>query len=547
MAWVANRDFETEASVASEDDVAVQIVIVDDRVTNRNILAKLSSSLEPNAKVHTFADATLALAWMENRDVDLVITDYKMPLLNGAEFTHHCLTKLPGFDAPIIVVTAYEDKDFRYHALEAGATDFLLSPIDHREFRTRVRNLLSMRRQKQIIKGRAVSLKQALDSAQREHAERIRVSEEKLRLVIDSTPNFIYTTDADGQVTLANKALADAFGVSVKAVVGKPLGTHASDPAFAEKSLAEDNHALELQKALPVAEQSITTSAGEHIHLQMVKMPIMVSADARWEVLTVATDITKRKRAELELLRAKDTAEMSNRSKTEFLANMSHELRTPLNAMIGFADLMVGQVFGPLGAPRYHEYAKDIKDSAEYLLQIINDILEVSEIEAGKLRLHERTIDVGKAIDEAIRLVQHRARESSVAIQINVQPDLPGLKADESKLKQVLVNLLTNGVKYTPASGHIDVTADTADDGGIRVAIVDTGIGMTDEEVTIALTRFGRIESSMVRKHAGTGLGLPLSADLIKAHGGVLEIKSAVGEGTAIHIRFPSERSVRPA
>ncbi|MGP1395283.1 MAG: hybrid sensor histidine kinase/response regulator [Inquilinaceae bacterium] len=546
MAWVANRDFETEASVASEDDIAVQIVIVDDRVTNRNILAKLSSSLEPNAKVHTFADATLALAWMENRDVDLVITDYKMPLLNGAEFTHHCLTKLPGFDAPIIVVTAYEDKDFRYHALEAGATDFLLSPIDHREFRTRVRNLLSMRRQKQIIKGRAVSLKQALDSAQREHAERIRVSEEKLRLVIDSTPNFIYTTDADGRVTLANKALADAFGVSVKAVVGNPLGTHASDPAFAEKSLAEDNRALELQKALPVAEQAMTTAADEHIHLQMVKMPIMVSADARWEVLTVATDITKRKRAELELLRAKDTAEMSNRSKTEFLANMSHELRTPLNAMIGFADLMVGQVFGPLGAPRYHEYAKDIKDSAEYLLQIINDILEVSEIEAGKLRLHERTIDVGKAIDEAIRLVQHRARESSVAIRLNVQPDLPALNADESKLKQVLVNLLTNGVKYTPASGHIDVTADTAADGGICVVIADTGIGMTEEEVTIALTRFGRIESSMVRKHAGTGLGLPLSADLIKAHGGVLEIESAVGEGTTIHIRFPSGRSVQP-
>lgn len=537
---------EAETAQPVETTPIMRIVVVDDRLSNRNILLKLSRSVESEAVTESFEDANQALEWIEEHasEVDLVITDFKMPGLSGAEFVRACHTRVPGFDAPVVVVTAYEDRKFRYEALEAGAADFLLSPIDPREFHTRIRHLLTLRKQQRLIKSRASSLEQALTSARLRHAETVAASEHKLRLVIDSNPSLIVTTTADGWITLANRAFAEAWGWSPDDLIGRQLSDGAPDPVFAKWSLAADAEALAATGAQATVEQPMTTAQGKEIYLQVTKVPIVSSPSEPPEILTVATDITRRREIERELSEAKRAEEISNRSKTEFLANMSHELRTPLNAILGFADVMRMEMFGRLGHPRYQEYAGDVKASAEHLLRVISDILDVSQIEAGKLVLRESTVDVAQLVADVRRLVEHRAEERGVALRTEISTTMPALRGDEAKLKQVLVNLVVNALKFTPLGGRVDVMTDLAPDGGIRFVIEDTGIGMTDEQIEIAMARFGRSHGRRMYKNSGAGLGLPLSIDLMRLHGGWLDISSVVGRGTRVVIRFPPERTV---
>ena len=237
---------------------------------------------------------------------------------------------------------------------------------------------------------------------------------------------------------------------------------------------------------------------------------------------------------------AKEEAEAASRTKSEFLANMSHELRTPLNAIIGFSDMIRS---GMLGADieKTRDYAADIYGSGQYLLNLINDILEVARIEAGKLQLHEEPVDLEEVIDSALRMMQGDAARAGVAIQKAVDRPLPQLLADQRRLSQVLLNLLSNAVKFTPEGGAVQVTA-TLRGTAIGIVVADTGIGIAAEDIPRVLEPFGQVESRLSRKYAGTGLGLPLSVRLVQLHGGRLELESTVGEGTTVTVTFPAER-----
>jgi signal transduction histidine kinase len=261
-------------------------------------------------------------------------------------------------------------------------------------------------------------------------------------------------------------------------------------------------------------------------------------------VVTVSLDITDRKRAELAVLGAKEDAELANHSKTEFLANMSHELRTPLNAIIGFSQLMADEVLGPLGNAKYSGYARDICNSAEHLLGIINDILDVSKLEAGKLELEEELVDVAAVARNLLHFVADRARALDVTIDTEIHDALPRLRADQRKLKQILLNLVTNALKFSHPGGRVMLRGRLDVTGAIRIEVIDNGIGMDDAEIATAITRFGQVASTWNRKHAGTGLGLPLAIGLVELHGGKLEIKSRKGEGTTVSVTFPAKRSV---
>jgi len=257
--------------------------------------------------------------------------------------------------------------------------------------------------------------------------------------------------------------------------------------------------------------------------------------------LITYTDITERKRVEADLRRARDEAELASRSKTEFLANMSHELRTPLNAIIGFADVLSGQIFGALGDERYRDYAGDIRDSGLHLLNLINDVLDVSKIEFGKVELAEETVEIRAVVDSCIRLMRERAHAAGVQLVIALEPDLPTLRADSRRLKQILINLLSNAVKFTPAGGRITLSA-AVDAAGCRIAVADTGIGIAPEDLETALRPFGQIDSRLARKYQGTGLGLPLTKAMAELHGGSLELTSEAGRGTTAIVRLPPER-----
>jgi PAS domain S-box-containing protein len=260
--------------------------------------------------------------------------------------------------------------------------------------------------------------------------------------------------------------------------------------------------------------------------------------------VTLYSDATERKQAEDALRDAKEAAEIANRTKSEFLANMSHELRTPLNAIIGFSEIIQQEMFGAIGSPRYKEYASDIHDSGTHLLNLINDILDVSKAEAGKVELQETRVRVSDLIDASSRLVLPRAREAGIHLSLPHVDDLPLVFVDERRLKQVLLNLLSNAVKFTQPGGRVTVEA-SADQRGFVMRVIDTGIGIAPADIPKALEPFGQVDSKLSRKYEGTGLGLPLSKGLVELHGGRLELASEVGVGTTVTIVLPPERIVQ--
>ncbi len=248
-----------------------------------------------------------------------------------------------------------------------------------------------------------------------------------------------------------------------------------------------------------------------------------------------------RRRTE-ELARARDQAEIANRSKSEFLANMSHELRTPLNSVIGFAEILESQVMGPESWERYRDYATDIRQSGRHLLSLINDILDLSKAEAGHLQLDEAFVSPESVIEAAVRLIHERARNSGLEIGIEVEDPAILLRCDERRVKQILLNLLSNAIKFTPRGGSIRVGATGTQTGGLILYVSDTGIGMRKEEIPLALTKFQQLDAPPGGDLTGTGLGLPLAENLARLHGASLEIDSERGRGTTVSIHFLSDR-----
>jgi len=235
-------------------------------------------------------------------------------------------------------------------------------------------------------------------------------------------------------------------------------------------------------------------------------------------------------------------AEAANAAKSQFLANVSHELRTPLNAVLGFSEILKDQMFGPLGAPQYESYVNDIHESGVLLLNLINDLLDLSKIEAGKFELQEDDCDLLEIIESAVRFVSERASKAGVAIEPQLAP-LPFLRADYRKVKQILLNLLSNAVKFTPTGGKIGITAGVDAGGCVTLVVADTGIGIPPHQLEIVLEPFTQVENMLTRSHAGTGLGLPLCKSLVELHGGTLTLESELGRGTSVTIMFPKERS----
>jgi signal transduction histidine kinase len=242
-----------------------------------------------------------------------------------------------------------------------------------------------------------------------------------------------------------------------------------------------------------------------------------------------------------QLLAAKELAEAADRAKSEFLATMSHELRTPLNAIIGFSEVMLTEGFGPLGNPRYVEYAKDIHESGGHLLEVINDILEIAKA-GSRQDLAEEVAAVGAVVDAASRLVAPRVEKANLTLTISLPADLPHLRCDPRKLKQMLLNLLSNAVKFTPAGGAIAVRASMHARRGLSISVEDTGVGIAPENIAHVIRPFFQVDSTLGRRHEGTGLGLALVDAMIRQHGGALRLDSEPGRGTVATISFPRER-----
>jgi PAS domain S-box-containing protein len=277
------------------------------------------------------------------------------------------------------------------------------------------------------------------------------------------------------------------------------------------------------------------------------------ASDGRWflvrqsrgtdgSTLILRSDITDMKRREADLTQAKRIADQANRAKSAFLANMSHELRTPLNAINGFSEVMVKELHGPLGAKLYADYADNILSAGQHLLNLISDILDISVVEAGDLLLTESDHCPASLVSACLQDHVKPAAEKGIALRNAVPADLPLLRCDAYRIRQVLQNLLSNAIKFTPPDGTVEIAAHVSASGGLIMTVTDTGIGMTDTDIQVALTNFGQVQNVFARSEGGTGLGLPLARALVEAHGGRLSVASVPDRGTTITLDLPAWR-----
>ncbi len=364
----------------------------------------------------------------------------------------------------------------------------------------------------------------------------------KLSRTVEQSPSLVIITDTEGSIEYANPKFLEVSGYTLEEVIGQnPRLVKSEDtPPEVFEDLWETIKGGKSWRG----ELEERRKDGSYFWTAAIISPIRDETGRNTHFVAMYEDITQRKEAEAAMELAIEQAEIANRAKTELLANMSHELRTPLNAIIGFSDAMLKEVFGPLANDKYLDYANDMNNSGTHLLELVNDILDVSAIESGKLRLHEEELDITAVLDASIRLIAHRAGEEKIRLKANYDGNLPKLFADERRIKQIALNLLSNSAKFTEEGGEISVSASMDANGMMEVVFADTGIGMDENEVALALTKFGQVDGSLARKYEGTGLGLPLTQNLVKAHEATFSIESQKGTGTTISIKFPKERVI---
>jgi signal transduction histidine kinase/CHASE2 domain-containing sensor protein len=392
--------------------------------------------------------------------------------------------------------------------------------------------------------------------AQQIFAEHMKVVHQRMLMksAVESSFDAIVIADDGGAIHMLNPAAAAMFGCDLDTCIGQQIQTiiPLQQPARwrAVGALDPTPDPLHIGSTAPV-DITFSKPGSEPIEVEIIVSKAVVHPDypitseRTPSVVYVYTihDITQRKRSEYAERRAKEEAVASGRAKTEFLANMSHELRTPLNAVIGFSEILCTEMLGPLGAKQYLEYAWDIHQSGTHLLNVISDILDVSQIELGKLRFTEGSVDLADTIATAVRLVSLRLQEKQIQIEVVIDENLPLLWGDERAVKQMLLNLLSNAAKFTGRGGRITVRARLEASNEISVIVSDNGIGMSEEVVVNATQAFYQAERSPDRSHEGTGLGLSIVQGLMKLHGGAVMIESTPGVGTKVTLRFPQERS----
>ncbi len=384
------------------------------------------------------------------------------------------------------------------------------------------------------------------DMTKRKQAENdLKAQKELFHAIASSAQDTIIMMDNRGDIAFTNEAADHMFGYDKGELIGLPL----------HKVIVPQRYYNDFSKGF---EKFKTTGKGKLIG-KVVELPAVrkdgseffadhsfsaVKLNGKWHSVAVIRDNTERREFENELKKAKEAADEANNYKSEFMAAMSHDLRTPLNAIMGFSEMMETHTFGPLGDPHYDEYAKDIYNSGKLLVSLINGILDLSKIEAGKYELTEEPIDVELLVDSSISLIVRQAAVKNISISTDIKPNLPMIYADDRALTQIINNFLSNAVKFTPAGGKITVSANIEDDRSIVIRVADSGIGMSHRDIIRAIEPFEQADSSQPRKHEGTGLGLYICSNLMKLHGGSMEICSMEGEGTTVTVRFPPKRTV---
>ncbi len=363
---------------------------------------------------------------------------------------------------------------------------------------------------------------------------------QELHAVLDTATDGIVMLDGDGRIMAMNRSAEALFGYDQNEVAGEAFIT----------LLAPDSHAaaIDYLEGLRAGGVAAVLNDGRELlgrERQGGAIPLFatlgrIGPDRDPKYCLVLRDITSWKKAEADLVTAKRQAELASAQKSDFLARMSHEIRTPMSAIMGFAEVMLDERFGPIGNERYRDYLKDMHNSGAHVISLINDLLDISKIEAGRAELNFTRLDLNAAATGATNMMQNEARRSRVILRVNLDDDLPAIVADDRSIRQILLNLLSNAIKFSDAGGQVIVSTTLSERGEVVLRIRDTGVGMREEDIATALEPFRQVGTT--RRAGGTGLGLPLTKALVEANRAALSIRSAPDKGTLVEIVFPPNR-----
>ncbi len=373
-----------------------------------------------------------------------------------------------------------------------------------------------------------------------------RLGDHRYRLLADNATDLITRHGANGDVVFASPAARAIAGCPPSDLIGQGLfhRVHIADrPAFLRALSEADRTGGTITAEFRF--RAGPAESGPYHWAEMRCRPILDPATGR-AVVAVTRDISGRKAEENAFAEARRAAEQANRAKSQFLANMSHELRTPLNAIIGFSDILDQQLFGRFEFERHRDYARLIRSSGEHLLEVVNSILDMSKIEAGRFEIHVEPVPVAGLIDGAIEMMAHQIASRQLKLVRRVEPGLPDLAADRRACKQILLNLLSNAAKFTEAGGTVTIGA-RQERGGIVIEVADTGIGIAAADLPRLGTPFVQADADINRRHEGTGLGLSVVKGLVHLHGGSLQIESQPGRGTTVSVTLPIDAAAAAA
>ncbi len=371
-------------------------------------------------------------------------------------------------------------------------------------------------------------------------ASALRIEVSELRSILETATDGVVVVGQDGDIRSMNRSASALFNYDEDETRGRPfamLFAHESQKAVLDYLTGLSGHGV--ASVLNDGREVIGREAsGGFIPLFMTMGRLSSSAG----FCAVIRDITQWKRTEEELRNAKRAAETANAHKSDFLARVSHEIRTPLNAIIGFSDMMATERFGPIGHPRYIEYANDIGRSGRHVLDIVNDLLDISKIEAGEMEMEFTAVGLNETISEAVSLVQPQANAQRVIIRTSLSTNVPQIVADLRSIKQIALNILSNAIRFTPSGGQIVVSTAYEANGSVVLRIRDTGVGMTRSELEQAMKPFRQVTTGARKRGDGTGLGLPLTKAMVDANRANFAINSTPNEGTLVEVIFPSPR-----
>lgn len=476
-----------------------------------------------------------ALELLAAQRFDCILLDLLMPGLSGHETCRRIKQTPEWRDIPLVMLTAKDDREAMIEGINAGADDYIAKSADFDVLKARLR--AQLRRKHFEDENRRI----------REELVR-REAEVHFRRLVRSNIIGVIFGELDGPLTDANDAFLEMLGYARAELESGALSW---DVLTSPEWLSRDREATdELRKA-----GSVTPFEKELLRKNGSRLPIVLGLallEGTNRTVGFVLDRTEQKLAEekinkytlalesanRELGLARDQAEQSSRFKSGFLANMSHELRTPLNAIIGFAELLYdGQVRPEM--PEHREFLGDILTSGRHLLQLINDVLDLSKVEAGKLEFHPEPVSPAALVAEVLAILRTSASEKRIRIETHIHPDLPEIVLDPARLKQVLFNYLSNALKFTPESGQIWVRMRPEDAGAFRLEVEDTGVGISAEDVGRLFAEFEQLDAGAAKRHAGTGLGLALTKRLVEAQGGSVGVQSVLGTGSSFYAILP--------